>query len=183
MNHSQGKVLDMKINKFSCQTTQTNIFKKGPWKQLRGAFHWTKIPVSPMEMNIGCTDPTQVTSRLLIVLLRRLPKSGCKEKQLTFSNGKGRFGPTDQNDWTGLSGPPSKVVKIFLSEGTKMVVCTWFPTENCRNLRLNGKRLMQETVAIEVPPQNPYYWAGQVTGTCTNVFVCYKTKKASRNLT
>ena len=33
-----------------------------------------------------------------------------KEKQLTFSNGKGRFGPTDQNDWTGLSGPPSKVV-------------------------------------------------------------------------
>ena len=53
-----------------------------------------------MEMNIGCTDPTQATSRLLIVLLRRLPKSG----------GKGRFGPTDRNDWTGQSGPPSKVV-------------------------------------------------------------------------
>ena len=33
-----------------------------------------------------------------------------KEKQLTFSNGKGRFGPTDKNDWTGQSGPPSKVV-------------------------------------------------------------------------
>ena len=53
-----------------------------------------------MEMNIGCTDPTQVTSRLLIVLLSRLPKSGCKEKQLTFSNGKGRFGPTNRKDWS-----------------------------------------------------------------------------------
>ena len=53
-----------------------------------------------MEMNIGCTDPTQATSRLLIVLLRRLAKSGCKEKQLTFSNGKGRFGPTDRKDWS-----------------------------------------------------------------------------------
>ena len=63
-----------------------------------------------MEMNIGCTDPTQVTSRLLIVLLSRLPKSGCKEKQLTFSNGKGRIGPTDPNDWTSESGPLSKVV-------------------------------------------------------------------------
>ena len=63
-----------------------------------------------MEMYIGCTDPTQATSRLLIVLLSRLPKSGCKEKQLTFSNGKGRFGPTDRNDWTGQNGPPSQVV-------------------------------------------------------------------------
>ena len=53
-----------------------------------------------MEMNIGCTDPTQARSRLLIVLLSRLPKSG----------GKGRFGPTDRNDWTGQSEPPSKVV-------------------------------------------------------------------------
>ena len=63
-----------------------------------------------MEMYIGCTDPTRAKSRLLIVLLSRLLKSGCKEKQLTFSNGKGRFGPTDKNDWTGQSGPPSKVV-------------------------------------------------------------------------
>ena len=53
-----------------------------------------------MEMNIGCTDPTRAKSRLLIVLLSRLLKSGCKEKQLTFSNGKGRFGPTDK--MTGL---------------------------------------------------------------------------------
>ena len=104
----------MKINKLSCQATETNIFKKGPWKQLRGAFHWTKIPVWPMEMNIGCTDPTRAKSRLLIVLLSRLLKSGCKEKQLTFSNGKGRFGPTDRNDWTGQSGPPSKAV-LYIS--------------------------------------------------------------------
>ena len=60
-----------------------------------------------MEMNIGCTDPTQATSRLLIVFLRRLPKSGCKEKQLTFSNGKGvSVRPTEM---TGQSGPLSKV--------------------------------------------------------------------------
>ena len=62
-----------------------------------------------MEMYIGCTDPTRAKSRLLIVLLRRLPKSGCKEKQLTFSNGKGRFGPTDRKDWskwTAFQGSP-----------------------------------------------------------------------------
>ena len=53
-----------------------------------------------MEMYIGCSDPTQAASRLLIVLLSRLPKSGCKEKQLTLSNGKGRFDPTDQKDWS-----------------------------------------------------------------------------------
>ena len=53
-----------------------------------------------MEMYIGCKDPTRAKSSLLIVLLSRLPKSGCKEKQLTFSNGKGRFGPTDRKDWS-----------------------------------------------------------------------------------
>ena len=110
-----------------------------------------------MEMYIGCTDPTQVTSRLLIVLLSRLPKSGCKEKQLTFSNGKGRIGPTDRNDWTGQSGPPSKVVLNIPVGRNQNGPLHLISYENCRNLRLNGKRLMQETVAIEVPPQNPYY--------------------------
>jgi len=77
---------------------------------IKRRFPLNKNPGLTNGNDIGCTDPTQATSRLLIVLLSRLPKSGCKEKQLTFSNGKGRFGPTDRNDWTGQSGPPSKVV-------------------------------------------------------------------------
>ena len=61
-----------------------------------------------MEMYIGCTDPTQATSRLFIVLLSRLPKSDCKEKQLTFSNERDVSDrPTEM---TGRSGLLSKVV-------------------------------------------------------------------------
>ena len=101
-----------------------------------------------MEMYIGCTDPTQAKSRLLIVLLRRLPKSGCKEKQLTFSNG---------NDWTGQSGPPSKVVLNIPVGRNQNGPLHLISYRKLPDLRLNGKRLMQETVAIEVPPQKPYY--------------------------
>ena len=34
----------------------------------------------------------------------------CKQDTTTLSNGKGHFGPTNRNDQTGESGPPSKLV-------------------------------------------------------------------------
>ena len=34
----------------------------------------------------------------------------CKQDTTTLSKGKGHFGPTDRNDQTGQSGPPSKLV-------------------------------------------------------------------------
>ena len=34
----------------------------------------------------------------------------CKQDTTTLSNGKGHFGPTDRNDQTSQSGPPSKLV-------------------------------------------------------------------------
>ena len=44
----------------------------------------------------------------LLVLVRRIEKSGTGDNNL--ANGKGHFGPTDRNDQTGHSGPPSKLV-------------------------------------------------------------------------
>ena len=41
----------------------------------------------------GCTDPTQATARLVIVLVSRIQKSGTGDNIL--SNGKGHFGPTN----------------------------------------------------------------------------------------
>ena len=57
----------------------------------------------------GCTDLTQATARLGIVLVSRIQKSGTGGDTI-LSNGKGHFGPTNWNDQTGQSGPPSKLV-------------------------------------------------------------------------
>ena len=56
----------------------------------------------------GCTDPTQATARLVIILVSRIKRSVLGTTIL--SNGKGRFGPTDRDNRTGQSGPPSKPV-------------------------------------------------------------------------
>lgn len=52
----------------------------------------------------ACTDPNQTTAYLGIVLVSRIGKV------FFFSNGKGSVGPTNRNDWTGQSRPPSKEV-------------------------------------------------------------------------
>ena len=44
----------------------------------------------------------------ILVFVIRIEKSGTGDNN--FSNGKGHFGPTDRNDQTGHSGPPSKLV-------------------------------------------------------------------------
>ena len=61
-------------------------------------------------VHAGCTDLAQATTCfcLVIALVGRTQKSGTGPT--VFSNEKGHFGPTDRNDRTGQSGPPSKVV-------------------------------------------------------------------------
>ena len=56
----------------------------------------------------GCTDPTQATACLVIVLVRRIQKSGTGDNK--FVNGTGHFGLTNKDNQTSQSGPPSKLV-------------------------------------------------------------------------
>ena len=55
----------------------------------------------------GCTGLTQATAHLVIVLVR-IQKSGTGYNN--FVKWKGTFHPTDQDNQTGQSGPPSKLV-------------------------------------------------------------------------
>ena len=75
-----------------------------PGTLTRGTFHSKKIP-----LHSSCTDPTQTPAHFVIVLVL----GGYKRAVLgttILSNGKGHFGPTEQDNWTGQSGPPSKLV-------------------------------------------------------------------------
>ena len=56
----------------------------------------------------GCTDSTQATVRLVIVLVSRIQKRVMGTTIL--SNGRAHFGPTDRDNRTSQSGPPSKLV-------------------------------------------------------------------------
>ena len=74
--------------------------KKGPVSQQKdtGRFPFNKNSKIPC-----CTDPTQATARLVIVLASRIQKTVLGTTIL--SNGKEHFGPTDRNDQTGQRGP------------------------------------------------------------------------------
>ena len=52
----------------------------------------------------GCKDLTQATARLVAEYKRAVLGT------TLLSNGKGYFGPTDRDNWTGQRGPPSKLV-------------------------------------------------------------------------
>ena len=90
----------------------------GP-KFLRGtlhAFHWTKIPVlnfgnfaCPIEQYIPVVQTRLKPPHVWLLFLW----AGYKRVVLgitILSNGKGHFGPTKQDNPTGQSGPPSKLV-------------------------------------------------------------------------
>ena len=69
-----------------------------------------KFHLSNGMVHSGCTDPTQSTARLVIVLISRIQKKAILGTTI-LSNGKGHFGPTYRNDQTGQSWPPSKLVQ------------------------------------------------------------------------
>ena len=70
----------------------------------------------------SCTDPTQATARLVVVLVSRRAVVGTT----ILSNGKGHVGPSDQtdrNDQTCQSGSPwlQSWSRIFRADQTEMV--------------------------------------------------------------
>ena len=78
----------------------------------------------------GCTDRTKATAHLVRAVL------GTK----ILSNGKGHFGPTDRNERTGQSGPPSKVVPNIPVGPNQNDPFHLISNGNLRNFGLNGKR-------------------------------------------
>ena len=86
-----------------------------------------------------CTNPTQATERLVVVLASRIQKSSARDNN--FFKGKGEFGPTDRNDQTGQSGPLQRWSKILRSDRTKMVrSINLISKRNFRKFGMNGKR-------------------------------------------
>ena len=55
---------------------------------ITGAFHSTKIPVT---VRYDCTDPTQATARLVIVLVSRMQKRGTGNNNFVKRKGTFRF--------------------------------------------------------------------------------------------
>ena len=68
-----------------------------------------KFHVQNGTVHSGCTDSTQATARLVIILLSRLQKSGTGDNNFVKWIGTFR---SDRTKWsvTGQSGPPSKLV-------------------------------------------------------------------------
>ena len=83
------------------------IFVRFPFNKKSG-LKFRKFYVFSGTVHSGCTDPTQATMCLVIVLLSRIQKSSTGDNN--FVKWKGLFGLTDRNDRTSQSGPPSKLV-------------------------------------------------------------------------
>ena len=82
-----------------------SLFKK------KFRFEISEIPRAQWMVHSSCTDPTQATARLVLVLVSRIQESGSGNNN--FVKWKGTFRseePTDRNDQTGQSASPSKLV-------------------------------------------------------------------------
>ena len=87
-----------------------------------------KVHVSNGKVHSGCTDPTQATALLVIVLVRRIQKSGTGDNN--FVKWKGTFRSNqpkweDRSKWTTFKGGPI----ILRSNRTETVRSIWFQTE------------------------------------------------------
>ena len=95
----------------ACSMKDENGFQFGFWKLERSQFiknsglKFWKFYVPNGTVHSGCTDSTQATAQLLIVLANSIQTSGT-----ILSNGKEHFSPTDQNELSGQSGSPSVAV-------------------------------------------------------------------------
>ena len=103
--------------------------------QQKFQFEVSEIPCALNGMaHSGCTDPTQATTRLVIVLVGKIQKSGTGDN--SFASAKGHVGLTDRNDQTGQRGPPSKVfpnIPVGPNQNGP------FHLKDFRNFWLNGK--------------------------------------------
>ena len=93
-------------------------------------------------VNTGYTYPTQATACLVIVLLRRMQKSGIGETNWQIVKWKGtwsnRLKWVDQSEWTSFKGGP----KYSGRTGPKMVrsISLIISNRNFQNFGLNRKR-------------------------------------------
>ena len=94
-------------------TQKTGLkFERFPFNKNSG-LKFRKFHVPNGTVHSGCTDPTEATARWIIILVSRTQKSVLGTTIL--SNGKGYFGPSDRDDQTGLSGPPSRSTLLLLT--------------------------------------------------------------------
>ena len=95
---------------FTSSLSGTRCFDLGRFSiQQKFRFEISEISRANETVHIRCTDPTQATAHLVIVLVI-IQKSGTGDNDFV----KGHFGPTDRNDQSGQSGPPSKLVLNIL---------------------------------------------------------------------
>ena len=94
-------------------TQKTGLkFERFPFNKNSG-LKFRKFHVPNGTVHSGCTDPTEATARWIIILVSRTQKSVLGTTIL--SNGKGYFGPSDRDDQTGLSEPPSRSTLLLLT--------------------------------------------------------------------
>ena len=69
-----------------------------------------KFYVPNGAVHSGCTDLTQATARLVIVLVSRIQQGGTRDSNFVKWKGTFNFSPTGRNDQTGQRRSPSKLV-------------------------------------------------------------------------
>ena len=102
--------------------------------QQKFRIEFRKLHVPNGTVHSGCTDPTQTTTRFVIVLVSRIQKSGTGNNN--FVKWKGTF---NRNDRTGQSGPPSKVIPNILVRQNRNGPFHLISYRNFQNFRLNRK--------------------------------------------
>ena len=115
----------------------------------------------PNEMvHSGCTDPTQATARLVIVLVSRMQKSGTRNNN--FVKRKGTFGPTDLQRWS----------QIFRSDRTEMACSIWFLTKISGILGRMESAPSLSSKKNEYPGENAKRWYRKSNSWLTNFQIC-----------
>ena len=103
-------------------------------------FKFQKFHVFNGTVHSGCSDPTQATARLVIVLVSRIQKSGTGD--INFFKSKKTFNSVRP---TPIAGPIKvdhlqSCSQIFRSDQTQMVRSISCTNRNFGNFGLNGKR-------------------------------------------
>ena len=109
-----------------------------------------KLHVLNGMVHFGCTDPTQATARLVIVLESRIQKSGTAWGQQFCQTER------DISVWPTEMTRPVRVDHLqswsrkFRSGQTEMVRSIWCTNRNVRNFELNGKRPGLHGLCVEL---------------------------------
>ena len=175
-------IVHLTSNAISCNQLKHKEFEDGGYWANEFTWYWvwlggferhadfnsTKIPVQnfrkfhvPNEMvHSGCTDPTQATARLVIVLVSKMQKSGTRNNN--FVKWKGTFGPTDLQRWS----------QIFRSDQTEMACSIWFLTKISGILGRMESAPSLSSKKNEYPGENAKTWYRKSNSWLTNFQIC-----------